>query len=66
MVLFFANQDVNEPDKQKSTFAARRPLITRLVDTHIYGPVRKTITGSGNGLSPVRNQTSIWTNDDML
>ena len=29
-------------------------------------PVNQAIIGSDNGLSPVQNQTIIWTNDDLL
>ena len=33
---------------------------------HIYVSVNYTIIGSDNGLSPVRRQTIIWTNDGLL
>ena len=29
-------------------------------------PVNQAIIGSDNGLSPVQNQTIIWTNNDLL
>ena len=33
---------------------------------HIYASQNNAIIGSGNGLSPIRHQTFIWTNAVLL